>query len=43
MHLVPVLLGEGIGFYNGIGPINLERTRLWDAGQITDLRFRVVK
>jgi dihydrofolate reductase len=45
VHVVPVLLGEGVRFYDvpGGGQITLERTGLWDAGQITDLRFRVVK
>lgn len=45
MHLVPTLLGEGVRFYEapGVGQIRLERTGLWEPGQITDLRFRVVK
>jgi dihydrofolate reductase len=45
VHLVPTLIGEGIRFYQatGHGEIQLERTGLWDAGQITDLRFRVIR
>jgi dihydrofolate reductase len=45
IHLVPTLLGEGIRFYdaNGHREVRLERTGLWDAGQITDLRFRVIR
>jgi dihydrofolate reductase len=45
VHLVPVLLGDGVRLFDadgGDGMIQLERTGLWDAGQITDLRFRVI-
>jgi dihydrofolate reductase len=43
VHLVPVLLGEGVRFYDapGVGQIDMERTDLWEPGQITDLRFRI--
>jgi dihydrofolate reductase len=45
VHLVPVLLGEGVRFYDapGVGKIELERTEVFAAAQITDLRFRVVR
>jgi riboflavin biosynthesis pyrimidine reductase len=45
VHLAPVLLGEGVRFYEapGVGQIRLERTDLANPGQITDLRFRVVR
>jgi hypothetical protein len=45
VHLVPVLLGDGVRFYDapGVGQIPLERTAVAEPGQITDLRFRVVK
>jgi dihydrofolate reductase len=44
VHLAPVLLGEGVRFYDapGVGEIRLERTDLFEPGQITDLRFRVL-
>jgi hypothetical protein len=42
---VPVLLGEGVRFYDapGVGAIRLERIAVAEPGQITDLRFRVVR
>lgn len=44
VHVVPVLLGEGLRFYEAAGgPIPLERSDLWDTSAITKLRFRVVK
>jgi dihydrofolate reductase len=45
LHLVPVLLGEGVRFYDapGVGQISMEQTFVSDQGQITDLRFRVLK
>ena len=44
-HLVPVLLGDGVRFYGGpaVREIGLERTTLGEAGQLTDMRFRVVR
>jgi hypothetical protein len=44
VYLVPVLLGEGVRFYDapGVGRIRLERTGLAESKQITDLRFRIV-
>jgi dihydrofolate reductase len=43
IHLVPVLLGDGIRLYGAPGslPVSLTRTMVGDSGQITDLRFRV--
>jgi hypothetical protein len=43
LHLVPVLLGDGVRFYDapGVGQISLEQTLVSDQDQITDLRFRV--
>jgi hypothetical protein len=45
IHLVPVLLGDGIRFFSnpGIEPINLETISVAESGPLTDLRFRVVK
>jgi dihydrofolate reductase len=43
IHLVPVLLGDGIRLYEMPGgePLGLRRTLVAESGQITDLRFRV--
>ncbi len=45
IDLVPVLLGQGVRLfeYAGIGPIELESTRVVMAPGVTHLRFRVVK
>jgi dihydrofolate reductase len=45
IHLLPVLLGDGVRFYDapGLGQIPMERTLRSEAGQITDLRFRILK
>lgn len=45
VELVPVLLGEGVRFFDNLGPdpIKLERTRMIEAPGVTHLRFRVVK
>ncbi len=45
VELVPVLLGDGIRFFDhlGPGPIQLERTVLIEGLGVTHLRFRVVK
>jgi dihydrofolate reductase len=45
IHLVPVLLGDGIRFFSspGIKPINLEKISVAESGSLTDLRFRVAK
>jgi hypothetical protein len=44
-QLVPVLLGDGLRLFDSPGgePVRLERVSLGTSGQITDLRFRVVK
>lgn len=45
IHLAPVLLGDGVRLFSAplSKPVALERTSLARSGQITDLRFRVVK
>ncbi len=45
IDLAPVLLGEGIRFFEhlGAGPMELERTRVIEAPEVTHLQFRVVK
>jgi dihydrofolate reductase len=43
IHLVPVLLGDGVRLVNTseLGPVALERTLVATSGQVTDLRFAV--
>lgn len=43
IHMVPVLLGEGIRLIDVLdfGPVHLERTLVTTSGQVTDLRFAV--
>jgi dihydrofolate reductase len=45
VHIAPVLLGDGVRFFGspGADPVELERIELDGPGQITDLRFRVVR
>lgn len=45
VHLVPVLLGNGIRLFEhlGGGKIELERTRVIDAPGVTHLMYRIVK
>ncbi len=45
IHLVPLLLGDGIRMFDHLGDaqIELERTRVIDSPSVTHLRFRVVK
>jgi dihydrofolate reductase len=45
IHLVPVLLGEGVRLFDGLGreQIELERTRTIETPAATHLRFTVVK
>lgn len=45
IDLVPVLLGAGVRYFDHLGstPINLERTGVIEAPDVTHLRFRVVK
>jgi dihydrofolate reductase len=45
IHLVPVLLGEGIRLFDQLGAeqIELERTRVIESPGVTHLRFRIVK
>jgi dihydrofolate reductase len=45
MHLVPILLGEGVRLLDDLGRerIELERTRTIETPSATQLRFEVVK
>jgi dihydrofolate reductase len=45
IHLAPVLLGDGVRLFGASDskPVALRRTTLAESGQITDLRFSVVK
>jgi dihydrofolate reductase len=45
IDLVPILLGEGVRFFDRVrtGPIELERTMVVEVPGVTHLRFRVVK
>ena len=44
LHVVPMLLGEGISLFGGLGErIDLERTEAVTTTGINDLRYRVVK
>jgi dihydrofolate reductase len=45
IHLAPVLLGDGVRLFGASdgNPIALRRTTVAESGQITDLRFSVVK
>jgi hypothetical protein len=45
VHLVPVLLGEGLRLFDSPGapPVRLVKTRCDDPGQITDLTFEIVR
>lgn len=45
IHLVPVLLGDGVRLFHHIGAeqIELERTRVIESPGVTHIKFRVVK
>jgi dihydrofolate reductase len=45
LHLVPVLLADGIRLFDRLGtqPIELERTEVIEAPGVTHFRFRIVK
>ena len=45
IHLVPVLLGDGLRLFDhiGVGQIELVRTRAIDSPGVSHLRFRVMK
>jgi dihydrofolate reductase len=43
IHLVPVLLGEGIRLFDYGAPMELEQTRVLESPGVTHLRFRIVK
>jgi dihydrofolate reductase len=44
VHVAPVLLGDGVRFFDRAGgqPVKLEKIRAGESGALTDLRFRVV-
>jgi dihydrofolate reductase len=45
VHLAPLLLGDGVRLFGrpGARQVDLERTSVAESGQLTDLRFAVVK
>lgn len=45
IHLVSIMLGGGVRLFEHLGtePIELERTRLIEAPDVTHLRFRIIK
>jgi dihydrofolate reductase len=43
IHLVPVLLGDGLRLFDHGAPMELERTRVLESPGVTHLRFRVLK
>ncbi len=45
IHLAPILLGDGVRLFGSPGTerVDLERISAGGSGQVTDLRFRVVK
>jgi len=45
IHLVPVLLGDGVRLFDNLGPgeVELEPTRAIESPAVTHLRYRVVK
>jgi dihydrofolate reductase len=45
IDVMPILLGEGVRLFEGIGsnPIALERVNIFESGQRTTIRFRLVR
>ncbi len=45
VHVVPLLLGDGVRLFDQLGsyPIELERTRVIDSPVVTHLKFRVAR
>lgn len=45
VHLVPVLLGGGVRWFEHLGPtpVRLERTQMVASPNVTHLRFRVLR
>ena len=45
IDVMPILLGEGLRLFDGLGsePIELERLGVFESGQRTTIRFRVVR
>ena len=43
IHLVSLLLGNGLRLFDNVKPMKLERTRVLESPGVTHLRFRVVQ
>lgn len=43
IHLVSMLLGNGLRLFDNLEPMKLERTRVLESPGVTHLRFRVIK
>ena len=43
LHVVPLLLGDGVRLFDGVGDVKLERTRIVDSPTVTHLWYRVLK
>ncbi|HEY1538257.1 MAG TPA: dihydrofolate reductase family protein [Solirubrobacteraceae bacterium] len=44
LHVIPVLLGDGIRLFDVLGaPVELEKLRVVDSPNVTHLRYRVVR
>lgn len=43
IHLVSMLLGDGLRLFDHQAPVRLERTRVLESPGVTHLRFRIVK
>jgi dihydrofolate reductase len=45
VHVAPLLLGDGVRLYGarGMARVDLERTEVGDSGQLTSMRFRVLR
>ena len=42
IHLVPILLGDGLRLFDRIGAMQLEQTRVLESPDVTHLQFRVI-
>lgn len=43
IHLVSLLLGDGLRLFENVAPMKLERTRVLESPGVTHLQFRVIK
>ncbi len=43
LNVVPCLLGAGVRLLDGVGPIDLEQTRVIESDGVTHLRYRVLR